>query len=142
MELNSLSEMEINNNTVSKNMWTKFIWYYSKKIMEIWSIFNQYIWKWIIYLIKIIRHIFLWCNKELNKKNGYSATRNFSIKRNKQTNENIKAKEVSRHTYCDEFDNTVNDDIQRVDVAVVVVTRTKKCVQRGWKNFLLLTKIT
>ena len=136
--------MEILYYNVSKNIWKKLIWDYFKKCMKIWSIFNQYIWKWIINLIKIIRHIFLWYSKELNKKNGCSATRNFSIKRNKQTNENIKAKEVSRHTYCDEFDNTVNDDIQWADVAVVVVvvTITKKCVQRGWKYFLLLTKIT
>ena len=133
--------MEILYYNVSKNLWAKLIRDYLKKCMEIWSIFNQYIWKWIIYLIKIIRHIFLWCNKELNKKNGCSAMRNFLIKRNKQTNENIKAKEVSRHTYCVEFDNTVNDDIQWADVAVVVMTITKKCVQRGWKYFLLLTKI-
>ena len=65
----------------------------------------------------------------LNKKNYCSEMRKFSIQRSKQNNEMINAKEVSRHTYCDEFDNTVNDDIQRVDVAVVVVTRTKKCVQ-------------
>ena len=57
-------------------------------------------------------HIFLWFNKELNKKNRWSEMWNFSIKHDKQNNRMIKAKEVSRHTYCDEFDNTVNDDIQ------------------------------
>ena len=69
-------------------------------------------------------------------------TRKFSIQRNKQNNEMTKAKEFTRRTYCDKFDNTVNDDIQWVDVAIVVVTRTKNCVQRGWKHFLFLTKIT
>ena len=61
----------------------------------------------------------------LKKKNGYSDPRNFSIKHNKQNNRMIKAKEVSRRTYCDEFDNTVNDDIEWDDVAIVVVV-TKK----------------
>ena len=62
--------------------------------------------------MKNIRHIFICYNKVLNKKNGCSAPQNFSIKHNQQNNRMIKAKEVSRRTYCDEFDNTVNDDIQ------------------------------
>ena len=103
--------------------------------MEIWSIFYQYIWKWIIFLIKIIRHIFLWYTKELKKKNGCSETRKFSIKRNKQNNEMIKAKEDSRQTYCDKFDKTVNDDIQWDDVAVVVVTRTKNAYSAAENSF-------
>ena len=141
MELNSLSEMVINYNNVSKNIWKKLICDYFKIYMKMWSIFNQYIKKWIILLIKIVCHIFIWYNKVLNKKNGCSETRKFSIQRNKQNNEMINAKESTRRTYCDEFDNTVNDDIQWVDVAVVVVTITKKSVQQGWKYFLLLTKI-
>ena len=48
----------------------------------------------------------------LNKKNGCSETRKFSIQRNEQNNEMINAKEFTRRTYCDKFDNTVNDDIQ------------------------------
>ena len=48
----------------------------------------------------------------LKKKNGYSKPRNFSIKHKKQNNRMIKEKGVSRRTYCDEFDNTVNDDIE------------------------------
>ena len=62
--------------------------------------------------MKNIRYIFLRYNKVLHKENGYSDPRNFSIKHNKQNNRMIKAKEVSRRTYCDEFDNTVNDDIE------------------------------
>ena len=62
--------------------------------------------------MKNIRHIFICYNKVLNKKNGCSAPRNFSIKHNQQNNTMIKAKEVLRRTYCDEFENTVNDDIQ------------------------------
>ena len=62
--------------------------------------------------MKNIRHIVLRYNKVLNKKNGCSAPRNFSIKHNKQNNRVINEKEVSRRTYYDEFDNTVNDDIQ------------------------------
>ena len=62
--------------------------------------------------MKNIRHIFLQYNKLLNKKNKCSEPRNFSIKHNKQNNRMIKAKEVSRRTYCDEFDKTVNDDIE------------------------------
>ena len=57
-------------------------------------------------------HIFIWYNNELNKKNGCSETRKFSMQRNKRNNEIIKAKEFSRLTYCDESDNTGNDDIQ------------------------------
>ena len=55
---------------------------------------------------------FLRYNKVLNKKNGCSVPRNFSIKHNKQNNRMIKEKGVSRRTYYDEFDNTVNDDIE------------------------------
>ena len=51
-------------------------------------------------------------NKVLNKKNGCNVPQKNSIKHNKQNNRMIKAKEVSRRTYYDEFDNTVNDDIQ------------------------------
>ena len=65
-----------------------------------------------IFYIKNIGHIFLRYNKVLNQKNGCNEPRNFSIKHNKQNNRMIKAKEVSRRTYCDEFDNTVNDDIE------------------------------
>ena len=54
----------------------------------------------------------------------------------------INEKEISRRTYYDEFDNTVNDDIEWDDVALVVVMTTKNYVQRGLKNCLLLTKIT
>ena len=117
--------MEILYYNVRQNMWKKIICDYFKIYMKIWSIFNQYIYKWKIFLIKNVCHIFIWYNKVLNKKNGYSAPRNYSIKHNKQNNRMIKAKEVSRRTYCDEFDNTVNDDIQWADVAVVVVTITK-----------------
>ena len=53
----------------------------------------------------------------------------------------IKAKEYSRRTYCDEFDNTVNDDNQKDDVVLLLAMTTKKYVQRGSKNCLLLTKI-
>ena len=62
--------------------------------------------------MKNIQHIFLRYNKVLNKKNGCSEPRNFSIKHNKQNNIIIKGKEVSQCTYYDEFDNTVNDDIE------------------------------
>ena len=55
---------------------------------------------------------FVCYNKVLNKKNGCSVPRNFSINHNKQNNRMIKAKEVSRRTFYNEFDNTVNDDIQ------------------------------
>ena len=59
-----------------------------------------------------IRHIFLRYNKVLNKKNGYSVPRIFSIKHNKQNDKMIDEKEVSRRAYYDEFDNTVNGDIE------------------------------
>ena len=63
-----------------------------------------------------------------NKKNGCSESHDLSIKHNNQNNRRIKVKEVMRHTYCDEFDNTVNDDIQLDVVAAVFVTTTKnKC---------------
>ena len=62
--------------------------------------------------MKNIRHIFICYNKVLNKKNGYSEPRNFAIKHNKQNTRMIKEKEVSRRTYYDKFDNTVNDDIE------------------------------
>ena len=62
--------------------------------------------------MKNIRHIFICYNKVLNKKNGCSVPRTFSIKHNKQKNRMINEKECSRCTYCDEFDNTDNDDIQ------------------------------
>ena len=62
--------------------------------------------------MKNIRHIFLRYNKVLNKKNGCSVPRNFSINHIKQNNRMINEKEVSRCTYYDEFDNTVNDDIE------------------------------
>ena len=62
--------------------------------------------------MKNIRHIFLRYNKVLNKINGCSELRKFSITHNKQNNRMIKAKEVSRRTFYNEFDNTVNDDIQ------------------------------
>ena len=55
----------------------------------------------------------------LNKKNGYSESHDLSTKHNNKTNRKIKVKEVMRHTYYDEFDNTVNNDIQWdvVDIA-------------------------
>ena len=62
--------------------------------------------------MKNIRHIVLRYNKVLNKKNGCSVPQNFSIKHNKQKNRMMKEKEVSWRTYYDEFDNTVNDDIE------------------------------
>ena len=65
-----------------------------------------------MFLEKIMRHIFIWYNNELYKRNRCTETRNFSIQHNKQNNEMFKEKEVSRLTYCDEFDNTVNEDIQ------------------------------
>ena len=55
---------------------------------------------------------FLRLNKMLNKKNGWNESHDLSIKRNNNTNRRIKVKVVMRHTYCDEFDNIVNDDIQ------------------------------
>jgi len=55
---------------------------------------------------------FLRYNKVLNKKNRCDEPRNFLIKHNKQNNIMIKSKEVSRRTYCDEFDNTVNNKIE------------------------------
>ena len=64
------------------------------------------------FFMKNIRHIFLRYNKVLNKKNGCSELRKCSITHNKQNNRMIKAKELSRRTYCGEFDNTVNDDIE------------------------------
>ena len=51
-------------------------------------------------------------NKVLNKKKRCSESHDLSIKHNKQNNRMIKVKEVIRHTYCDEFDNTVNGDIR------------------------------
>ena len=62
--------------------------------------------------MKNIRHIFLRYNKVLNKKNGYSVPRIFSIKHNEQNNRMINEKECSRRTYYIEFDNAVNDDIE------------------------------
>ena len=62
--------------------------------------------------MKNIRHIFICYNKMLNKKNSCSVPRTFSIKHNKQNNRMINEKECSRRTYYDEFDNTVNDDIE------------------------------
>ena len=59
-----------------------------------------------------IRHIALRYNKVLHKKNGCSVPRNFPIKYNKQNNRMIKEKGVLRRTYYDEFDNTINDDIE------------------------------
>ena len=75
-----------------------------------------------------INVIFLRLNTMLNKKNGCSESHDLSIKHNNKTNRRIKIKEVMRHTYCDEFDNTVNDDIQwDVVAAVVVKTTTNTC---------------
>ena len=51
-------------------------------------------------------------NKVLNKKYGCSESLELPIKHNKQNNIMIKEKEFKRHTYCVEFGNTVNDDIQ------------------------------
>ena len=62
--------------------------------------------------MKNIRHIFIWYNNELNKKNGCSETLNFSTQRNKKNNRRKKVEKVERFTYCEEFDNTGNDDIQ------------------------------
>ena len=62
--------------------------------------------------MKNIRHIFLRLNKVLNKKDRRSESHNLSIKHNKHNNRMIKVKEVMRHTYCDEFDNTITEDIQ------------------------------
>ena len=59
-----------------------------------------------------IRHIFICYNKVLTKKNGCNVPRTFSIKHSQQKNRMINEKECSRRTYYDEFDNTVNDDIQ------------------------------
>ena len=58
------------------------------------------------------RHFLLRLNIMLNKKNEYSESHDLSIKHNIKTNRRIKVKEVMRHTYCDKFDNTVNDDIE------------------------------
>ena len=62
--------------------------------------------------MKSKRHFFLRLNKMLNKKNGCSESHELLIKHNNKTNRRIKVKEFMLHTYCDEFDNTVNDDIQ------------------------------
>ena len=55
---------------------------------------------------------FLRFNTALNKKNGFSESLELSIKHNKQNNRMIKENEFKRRTYCEEFGNTVNDDIQ------------------------------
>ena len=47
----------------------------------------------------------------------------------------IREKEVSRRTYCVEFDNTVNDDIKGDDVALVVVMTTKNTFSAVLKTF-------
>ena len=69
--------------------------------------------------------IFLRMNKMWNKKNRYSKLYDLLIKHNIYTNRRIKVKEVMCHTYCDEFDNIVNDDIQWDVVTVDVVKITK-----------------
>ena len=97
----------------------------SKKIMRIWILFEQHFKKWILFYMTNIRHIFSRYNKVLNKKNGCSVPRNFPIKHHKQNNRMINEKKVSRRTYYDEFDNTVNDDIEWDDVALVVAVTTK-----------------
>ena len=65
----------------------------------------------------------------LNKKNGRSESHDLSIKHNNKINRRIKVKEVTRLTYCDEFDNTVNNSIQR-DVVAIVVTNACSTVQK------------
>ena len=59
-----------------------------------------------------IRHNSLRLDKVLNNKNRCSGSHNLSIKHNKHNKRMINVKEVIRHTYCDEFDNTINNDIQ------------------------------
>ena len=53
----------------------------------------------------------------------------------------IKVKEVIRHTYCGEFNNTVNDDIQWDVVAIVVVKTTHNTCSAVQKNISYWLKL-
>ena len=68
--------------------------------------------------MKNIRHFFKHLNNMFNKKNGRNESHDLSIEFNNQTNIRINVKEVMQHTYCDEFNNTVNDDMQWYIVVV------------------------